>query len=115
MPAQQGRLKRERHTIQAMINIYCRENHHPPELLCIECQELYAYAMQRIEKCPFQAEKPACSKCPIHCYKPNMREKVRCVMRYSGPRMLIYHPILTILHYIDGITKSPKSITDIRS
>jgi hypothetical protein len=31
-----------------------------------------------------------------------MRERIRIVMRYSGPRMLYRHPILSIRHKMDG-------------
>ena len=32
-----------------------------------------------------------------------MKEKIRNVMRFSGPRMLIYHPVTCIWHGITGI------------
>ncbi len=104
-----SRLDRERHTIQLMIEINCQDHHHPAETLCTECQALLAYAMQRIDKCPFQSDKPTCAKCPIHCYKPAMREQVRQVMRYAGPRMLIHHPMLAAVHMWDEITHPQKS------
>src|SRR3972149_6715143 len=94
-------LKRERHTIQVMIGIYCRGHHRPKEALCADCRALLDYALQRIEKCPFQADKPTCAKCTIHCYKPAMREQVRRVMRYAGPRMIIRHPLLALRHGLD--------------
>lgn len=31
-----------------------------------------------------------------------MREKIRKVMRYSGPRMILYHPITAIRHVIEN-------------
>ena len=31
-----------------------------------------------------------------------MRERVREVMRYSGPRMLWRHPVLAAAHLMDG-------------
>ena len=31
-----------------------------------------------------------------------MRDRIREVMRFAGPRMLLYHPILGILHMLDG-------------
>lgn len=105
----QSRLDRERRTIGAMIEIYCRGRHQAAVGLCSECEKLYAYAMQRIDKCPFQENKPACAKCTIHCYKPQMRQEVREVMRYAGPRMLLYHPILTIMHYMDEMKHSRKN------
>jgi hypothetical protein len=105
MDSQTDRLRRERYTIKVMMEIYCHGYHQNRGILCADCLDLYNYAMKRIDKCPFQADKPTCAKCPVHCYKPEMREKIRIVMRYSGPWMLVYHPILTILHYRDEITK----------
>jgi hypothetical protein len=63
-----------------------------------EGKELKDYAALRVNKCPFIETKTFCSQCKVHCYTPVMREKIRCVMRYAGPRMLFYHPILTIKH-----------------
>lgn len=103
-----NRLDRERHTIRVMIEIFC-QGRHSTEPLCTDCQGLLTYAMQRIEKCPYQGDKPTCAKCSIHCYRPAMRERVRQVMRYAGPRMMIYHPMLAALHTWDEITKSRTS------
>jgi hypothetical protein len=75
--------------------------------LCLECSELLDYALARLDRCPFQDNKPTCAKCPVHCYKPDMREKVRVVMRYAGPRMLRRHPVLAVLHLVDGFRKTP--------
>jgi hypothetical protein len=36
-----------------------------------------------------------------------MREKVRGVMRYSGPRMTFRHPVLALFHFIDGLRRKP--------
>ncbi len=102
------RLTRERRTIMVMIQIYCQGVHRSNGHLCPECQQLEAYAMQRLDRCPFQAGKPTCAKCPIHCYKPAMRQQVRQVMRFSGPRMLLRHPILALLHTLDGAFSSRK-------
>ncbi len=104
MSVREDPLKRERHTIQVMIGIYCRGQHRPKEALCADCRALLDYALQRIEKCPFQADKPTCANCTIHCYKPLMREQVRRVMRYAGPRMMVRHPILALRH---GLDKNP--------
>ncbi|MBA4376152.1 MAG: nitrous oxide-stimulated promoter family protein [Anaerolinea sp.] len=103
------RLKRERRTITEMILMYCRTHHSCPTGLCAECDPLLAYALQRIDKCPYQVDKPTCAKCPIHCYQPEMRQSIRVVMRYSGPRMLFRHPLLAILHLLDGMTSSHKN------
>jgi Nitrous oxide-stimulated promoter len=100
-----NRLDRERRTIRAMIEIYCRAHHRPPDNPCPQCQQLAEYALLRIERCPFKPDKPTCASCTIHCCKPAMREQVRVVMRYAGPRMLLAHPFLAIAHLIDGATR----------
>ncbi len=75
--------------------------------MCDKCLELEEYALQRLEKCPFGEGKTTCLKCPVHCFKPAMRERVRCVMRFSGPRMAYTHPIMTVAHFIDGRRSQP--------
>ena len=102
------RLARERTTIGAMIRIACEDWHGTAERLCHECHELQEYADARLDKCPYQEGKPTCSKCPIHCYMPEMRERIQEVMRYAGPRMYRRHPILTIFHVLDGLKKPPE-------
>ena len=80
--------EREVKTIQAMVEIYCRAHHgRDRDQLCEACQTLFEYAQARLGKCPFGPEKPVCANCPIHCYRPEMRDQIREVMRYSGPRM----------------------------
>jgi len=101
------RMKRERKTIALMVKLYCKGKHHTNGTLCPECQELQDYAFQRLAKCPFQEKKSTCGKCTIHCYKPDMKLKVRKVMRYSGPRLLIYQPLLALYHAWDGRRKPP--------
>mgnify|MGYP005620163717 CR=1 FL=1 len=87
-------------TLEVMIEIFCRAHHGGREELCPDCSELLDYALKRVEKCPFGENKPRCSDCTVHCYKPEMREKIRTVMKYSGPRMMYKHPVLTSVHYL---------------
>lgn len=101
MSADSPHILREKRTIEAMIGIYCRA-HHGTKALCPECGELKAYAYCRLDRCPFGAAKPACADCPIHCYKPGMKDKVKAVMRYAGPRMIYRHPLLALWHWVDG-------------
>ncbi|MHC4168246.1 MAG: nitrous oxide-stimulated promoter family protein [Planctomycetota bacterium] len=109
-------LDEEKKTITAMIRIFCDAHHGTAgKPLCPECSNLLDYAGERLDKCPFGEKKGACSKCRIHCYKPDMRKHVTEVMRYSGPRMLRKHPILAIDHLLKlrgiGRTKGPDSQT----
>jgi hypothetical protein len=102
--AENNRIAREKRTIRAMIEIYCRGNHTASNgrHLCEECKELLEYAFARLDRCPYAEKKPPCSKCTTHCYKPTLRDKIKKVMRYSGPRMLLVHPILALGHWLDG-------------
>ena len=59
---------------------------------------LASYSEERLDRCQFGNGKPTCRKCPVHCYKPDMREMIREVMRFSGPRMIFRHPIAAIRH-----------------
>lgn len=103
----QPRMTRERRTVEAMIGIYCRGLHATANGLCAECEALAEYARLRLQKCPFQQGKTTCAKCPIHCYTPEMRERIRSVMRYAGPRMVYRYPALAAFHLLDGQRKEP--------
>lgn len=92
---------REIQTVSLMIKIYCRGNHGGQEL-CPDCRRLLDYAVNRSENCPFMETKTFCSNCKVHCYKPEMRERIRRVMRYSGPRMIFYHPAMAVRHVIES-------------
>jgi len=99
-----SRIEREQKTVSAMIRMYCRDHHGHKPVLCEDCSALQSYARRRLETCRFQDEKPTCAKCSVHCFKVEMRDKIQTVMRYAGPRMLKRHPILAILHLIDGLS-----------
>jgi hypothetical protein len=82
-----------------MIRMYCI-HHHAPEPLCAECGDLFEYAQRRLQRCVFGDAKPNCAKCVVHCYNDAMREKIKIVMRWAGPRMLLRHPVLGIRHML---------------
>ncbi len=84
---------REKKTVSKMIRIYCRSKHGLLRMLCSDCAQLEAYAHARLERCPFGEAKPVCHKCAVHCYRAEHRQKIREVMRFSGPRMLLHHPV----------------------
>lgn len=99
------RRRRELKTLRAMMRMYCRRHHGQP--LCMECSALARYAERRLERCVFGDAKPTCANCTVHCYKADMREKARAMMRWSGPRMLLRHPYLALMHVIDGRRPAP--------
>jgi hypothetical protein len=98
-------------TLTAMLRIYCRGRHGGGRELCGECRELQVYAEGKLEKCRFGDRKPKCSQCPVHCYKPAMRERIREVMQYAGPRMMTRHPVLAVRHIAQGVLRRPPQLT----
>ena len=102
------RRARELKTIEAMVRMYCRGHHGPSETPpCPECSALLDYASRRLDRCVFGDAKPTCANCLVHCYSADMRERVRTVMRWAGPRILFRHPILALLHKLDGRRPAP--------
>ena len=99
------RLNRERNTIRAMFEIYCQGRHGSKASLCPDCQSVLDYAFKRIAKCPYAENKPVCKNCVTHCYSKEMQARVREIMRFSGPRMPLRHPLLTLGHYLDELKR----------
>lgn len=102
----QTKREREKAMVSEMIALYCRKRHGIKGSLCADCALLNAYARERSDKCPFMETKTFCSNCRVHCYKPEMREKIRAVMRFSGPRMIFHHPVAAVRHVLE--TKKEK-------
>lgn len=89
--------------VSKMIDMYCKGHNHSVVTPCGECQDLKDYVYGKIEACPFVEKKIFCSSCKIHCYNTEMKNNIKDVMRYSGPRIVFYHPILCIKHALEYI------------
>ena len=96
------KIEEEKRTVEKMIRLYCRKKEGNREL-CPSCAQLLEYAHMRLSRCRFGNGKSTCQKCPVHCYKPLMRAKMREVMRWAGPRMILYHPVDAVKHIIRNI------------
>ncbi|MCR5447853.1 MAG: nitrous oxide-stimulated promoter family protein [Solobacterium sp.] len=97
-----GKREKEKRIVKEMIVLYCHGHHHAADgqEMCDECRALCDYAWKRSDLCPFMETKTFCSNCTVHCYQPEMREKIRTVMRWSGPRMIFHHPVMALSHAI---------------
>lgn len=106
-PANNGRrIQREKRTIAAMLDIYCRDHHADESArsqLCSDCERLLHYAHQRLDNCVFGELKQPCNQCTVHCYSKSLRPRIVEVMRYAGPRMTLRYPLLSILHLVDRL------------
>jgi hypothetical protein len=94
------RLATEKTIVKAMIEIYCKANHNAVRM-CEDCNKLIEYALLRTEKCRYQENKPACKRCPTHCYNIENRNKIKEIMRFSRKKILLKHPILSVKHVIN--------------
>ncbi len=97
--------------------VYCRAHHHRQQRqplpaghelgaalhlgrvsYCSECRNFLEYAFARRLRCPLNP-KPACKHCPVHCYRPDYRQKVREIMRFAGPYLLRRGRLDLLWHY----------------
>ncbi|HBO34614.1 MAG TPA: nitrous oxide-stimulated promoter family protein [Anaerolineaceae bacterium] len=92
-------LQQEQATIASMTRLFCKAKHNTQTSLCEDCQDLLAYAQERVARCLFLPDKPVCARCPVHCYQAPYRERVREVMRYAGPRLMFKDPIAVVRHF----------------
>jgi hypothetical protein len=111
--------KRERRDIRVLlkfVGVYCRHHHQEgrvpfdfkaPRLegvfakrlkLCPGCADLLRYGLTMRLRCK-QEPKPMCKKCLNPCYKPEYRETIREVMKFSGMRMIRRGRIDLLYHY----------------
>jgi len=107
-------IEKEKAAISIMIRLYCHGKHAGDKQLCGDCAELLEYAHHRLNKCFFGDDKGVCSKCGVHCYKPEMRQRVIEVMRYAGPRMIKKRPIMALKHLWREKIRSTKSDPDVK-
>lgn len=96
-----NRTEKEKQTLALMIRIYCRKKHRQRGELCGDCNALLEYANKRLDLCRYGNEKGFCNKCTTHCYNKEMRGRIKEVMRFSGPRALLYDPVMFIRHMLD--------------
>lgn len=111
--------KKERKDLRLLVSftsVYCHHHHDVPtdgvdigtessaplvagkHLVCSDCRELLAYAVARRIHCPLDP-KPVCKHCPVHCYKPDCRQRIKDVMRFSGKHLLLRGRFDLLWHY----------------
>lgn len=94
-----SRIEEEKRAVEVIVRFYCRRQH-AASGLCDDCQQLLAYAHRRLDRCRFGNQKSTCRLCRVHCYSPLMAERMREVMRWAGPRMMLHHPVIAIKHLL---------------
>jgi len=111
MQIENKKLLSEKKTVEIMITMYC-ESHHKEntEGLCLDCNKLLKYSLLRIDNCVYGVNKPACEICTIHCYNDISQKEIKKVMRYAGPRMILRHPLLSLVHFFRKVVYKRKNV-----
>ena len=111
-------LRRDLKTLTRFIEVYCEHRHGDSDkavvelqthdvaaiagrtvTLCDECRRLLAHAFVKRTTCPMEP-KPACKRCPSHCYQPEYRQQIREVMKVSGRRLVLRGRVDYLLHLL---------------
>ena len=91
----------EKRILHKMIKLYCNKHHNTQSQLCPNCSDIYFYSLKQIDRCPHAENKPTCNQCETNCYVEDIRIKIKKIMKWSGPRILFYHPIYAIRYIIN--------------
>ena len=112
------RIDRDLHTLTRFIEVCCNHWHKRDArsevslkgmnihalmgrsiVLCGGCAKLLAHAVYKRSHCPMDP-KPACKKCPSHCYHPMFRQQIREVMKFSGRKLVLSGRLDYLWHLI---------------
>lgn len=101
-----NRIDQEKETFLEMVTLYCR---HRLKAMSVPepYEQLVNYAYKRLERCRWGTKKPNCHQCRVHCYAPDKRQQVREIMKWAGPRMIIYAPIKAMRYLINSMKPNP--------
>ena len=114
-----GKKNKDIRILSDFIAIFCRENHRAEAkdtflikderlhtilgdkdlIVCQDCHKLLNHGIAKLLLCPYEP-KPMCKKCETRCYAPGYREKIRKVMRFSGPYLIKHGRLDLIAHYL---------------
>lgn len=80
-----------------MIRIYCKKHHNTDETLCNDCSDLLEYSENVLNQCEIDDELDS-EKFKYYYDDIEKMEKLKEIMKYSGFRIMLYHPIISIRH-----------------
>ncbi len=106
-------MKKELKVLARFVQLFCRAKHgnslktgfesplfaEETPCLCAECTELVRHGVEKRLRCPMEP-KPACRKCPVHCYGKEYRKRIREIMAFSGKRMILKGRLDYIGHFL---------------
>lgn len=94
------RIEKEKEIVGLMIKLYCIKHHMDADSPCHQCLEILEYAKKQLNGCKHGDSKGFCSKCTAPCYRQDMRARIKEIMKFSGPRLILYEPYEFVKHII---------------
>ena len=95
------KIDKDRRVLEAMGSIYCQGNHSDAQKdeggMCPEVPHDHRADAFRAASCPYGHE-GNCQDCK-HTVSAAMLTRIRAIMRYAAPRMMVRHPIM-VLEYL---------------
>lgn len=90
---------RDLKTLEAIGRIYCKAHHQGTEQdeagLCPSCREAVESTFARAANCP-NHQTNNCEDCEVKCQRGDAQKRIKQIMRYSAPRMIFCHPLMTL-------------------
>ncbi|MGN1361014.1 MAG: nitrous oxide-stimulated promoter family protein [Eggerthellaceae bacterium] len=98
-PSTEKRIQRDLRTLQAIGSIYCGAHHagRPKDStgMCPECSETILLTHDRAANCPYDHQ-GNCQDCTLKCNRGDQQQRIKAIMAYAAPRMLVRHPLMTL-------------------
>jgi hypothetical protein len=95
-----SRRAHHRVVVELMIRRHCWRRHGHRLDLCPQCRDLLEYAASRLDACVHGDAKPPCLRCPVHCFRPEMRAAIRQIMRENRLWFLCRHPLHSLRYLL---------------
>ncbi len=106
--------EKDRQTLEAIGFIYCRAHHldEPKDAqgLCPSCREAIEGTLLKTLQCPYN-HAGNCQDCTIHCQRGESQARIKTIMAYAAPRMLLRHPVMTARYLGKKLRPSPSKKT----
>ena len=97
----QSKREREKQMVSQMIALYCRRNHHTKGGPLPRLRSAERLRPPALRSLPVHGDENLLFQLPGTLLQAGDAGKIRAVMRFSGPRMILYHPVAAVRHVVE--------------
>ena len=98
----QGKREREKRTVALMIRLYCRKKHGTKKIFVPNAKHFRSMRCSAVINAPLWKPRPFALTAVCIVTSRKCVKKIREVMRFSGPRMILHHPVMAVRHVIES-------------